>query len=155
MLLLKAFFNTSAIVEGIDSQSDKVDAESPDTLIYENLFPYLRIPDTTTKADTYIMVAVDAVNIHKNRTYADYRITIWVLAHQHRMRMEGRSATRIDYLSDEIKKVLDRDLQYGFNKLELVANREIILNDKYLYREMRFEVPDLRMPVQGWDKFSG
>ena len=153
--ILSILFNSETIVAGIDSQQptidvdeDGVDPDSPDTLVYNNLFPYLRIPETENEADTYILVAVDIININKtNPTYANYLITFWIMSHQKKMRMKGQNCTRIDYLSKEVKKLFDGNLEFGFNKLELISNKEVILNEKYQYRELRFVCSDQRHPV--------
>ena len=148
MELLRDLFQCGAVVEGIDSQSPLYTRGEPDSLVYANLFPYLRVPDTQTIADTYIMVAVDVAHISRhNPTYAKYATAIWVLAHQERMRMAGRNGTRIDFLAEQVKALLDGQRKYGFSELQLMSNREIILNEKYQYRELRFGCDDQRRRV--------
>ena len=148
--LLRDIVGAPEIVDGIDSRSGGVVPGEPESLIYRNVFPYLRIPDTQNKADCYIMLAVDITGINgHNPTYASYLTSIWVLAHQERMRMEGRNGTRIDFLAERVKELFDGKQKFGFSAFELSSSREVILNEKYQYRELRFKCFDQRRPVGG------
>ena len=64
MDFIKDIISNPNVVLGIDSRNSAVDSEYPDTLIYNNIFPYLRIPDIQTEADTYILLAVDILNLN-------------------------------------------------------------------------------------------
>ena len=146
--LLKDIINTPSIVQAINSQQPNVVTEEPDSLIYKNLFPYMRIPETQSRADTYILLSVDIDRVNRfNKTYARYRTVFWVLAHKESMEMEERNATRIDFIGEEIKDLFDGKHKFGFSEFELVSNREILLNEKYSYRELTFTCNDLRHPV--------
>jgi hypothetical protein len=146
--MLQDIVNTPVIVEAIDSQQPEAVTEEPDSLIYRNIFPYIRIPETQTKADTYILLSVDIDRINRhNKTYAVYRTMFWVLAHKESMEMEGQNATRIDFIGEELIKLFDGKHKFGFSEFELISNREILLNEKYHYRELTFICNDLRHPV--------
>jgi hypothetical protein len=146
--LLKDIINAPKIIEAIDSQQPDAVINEPDSLIYKNIFPYIRIPDTQSKADTYILLSVDIDRINRNnKTYAMYRTVFWVLSHKESMEMEGQNATRIDYIGEEIKTLFDGQQKFGFSEFELWSNREILLNEKYHYRELVFTCNDLRHPV--------
>jgi len=149
MELFSDIYNRPKIVEALDSQQLNVLNDEPDTLMYNNLFPYMRVPDTQNKADTYILLSVDIDKINRNnKTYALYQTTIWVLAHVDRMQMaEQYQATRVDYIATELDTLFDGQRKFGFSEFELISNREILLNEKYLYRELIFVCNDLRHPV--------
>ena len=149
MAILADVYNNPLIVAAIDSQQADVFNDEPDSLMYKNLFPYLRIPDTQNKADTYVLLSVSADRINRNnKTYAIYRTTMWALAHMDRMQMPDHyRATRIDYISEELKKIFDGVYKFGFSEFELLSNREILLNEKYHYRELVYVCKDLRHPV--------
>ena len=149
MAILADVYNNPLIVEAIDSQQADVFKDEPDSLMYRNLFPFLRIPDTQNKADTYVLLSVNVDRINRNnKTYAIYRTTIWVLAHMERMQMPERyKATRIDFIGEELKKMFDGGYEFGFSEFELISNREILLNEKYHYRELVYICRDLRHPV--------
>jgi hypothetical protein len=148
MDLLTDVFNNPKIVEALDSQQTDIIKDEPDSLIYRNLFPYLRIPDTQNKADTYVLLAVDIDRINNsNKTYAIYKVSFWVLAHMDRMQIEGYNSTRIDFIAQELDRMFDGQQKFGFSEFELISNREIILNEKYHYRELIFICNDLRHVV--------
>ena len=146
--MLQDLINTPVIVEAINSQQPDVVTDEPDSLIYRNIFPYIRIPETQSKADTYILLSVDVDRINRNnKTYAMYRTVFWILAHKESMEMDNQNATRIDFISEEIMKLFDGKQKFGFSEFELISNREILLNEKYHYRELVFICNDLRHPV--------
>ena len=108
MNFIKDIISVPDIIKNIDSQNPAVDTETPDSLIYKNIFPYLRIPDAQNKADTYILLAVDILNVNrKNPTFLDLRLIIWAMAHQECMQMEESESTRIDYLGEELRNLFD------------------------------------------------
>lgn len=146
--LLRDICNCESIVEFIDSQNPSVDKEDNFSLIYQNVFPYLRIPSTQTKADAYVLLGVSKVNVNRhNHAYHDIEIVIWCLAHQERMQVKGKNGTRIDLLSNEVERLLEGTTKYGFNRLELISSKEIVLDPIYLYRDLIFRTNDLKHPV--------
>lgn len=149
--LLSDIINNPRIIEAIGSQQTDVVSEEPDSLLYRNIFPFLRVPNTENMADTYIMLSVDIDKVNQyNKTYAVYRVTMWVMAHVDRMEMEERfQATRIDYISKELDSLFDGQRKFGFSEFELISNREILLNEKFHYRALVFECSDLRRQVGG------
>ena len=149
MALLSEIYNNPKIVEALDSQQPDVIREEPDTLMYHNLYPYMRIPETQSIADSYILLSVDEERINRNNTtYGVFRTTIWVLAHVDRMQMpEHFKATRIDYIGEELGRMFNRQRKFGFSEFELTLSREVLLDTKFLYRELVFRCNDLRQPV--------
>ena len=142
--LIKDLIASETILTGIDSQ--QADIHSPDDYIYKNIYPFAYLPDTETKSDTFILFFVDLPNINRqNPTFADIRLTIWVLVHKDRQQMKEQNASRADYLGEEIRKMLDGSKNYGYGVLDLVASREVILNEKYVYRELIFRTVDMKM----------
>jgi hypothetical protein len=141
--LIREIINSETIVKGIDTQQDGV--FSNDDLIYRNIFPFLHVNFTQTIADCYILLGVDFPSINRiNNSFTDVQMTIWVLCHIDRMKVKGINGTRIDYLSDELRKMLDGSTKYGCGgRLEVVSSREIVLDQKYIYRDLRMKTTDL------------
>ena len=127
MKLILDIINSEAIVKGLDSKKENVYENSD--LIMRNIFPYLHVnfvDRVETYADSYILIGVDQANINsRNPTFADLRITIWVMSHvNHQIMAVGDiAAARNDYVAEEISKVLDGNMNYGYGVLELVASR--------------------------------
>ena len=147
--LLLDIYTNDRIVEAIDSQSPGYIPGEPDSLLYRNIFPFLRVPFTQNIADTYVLVSVDVDRVSRgNRAYAKYHTTMWSLAHLDRMEMPRKyGATRIDYIAEELVEVFHGQRKFGFSEFELISNREVLLDTKYLYRELVFTCDDLREPV--------
>lgn len=132
-------------MDAIDCSAEGYYPDEPDSIIYKGLFPYLRIPEAQSDAATYVLLAVDMVNVNKsNPAFCDIQLTLWAMSHRSLMQMKGISATRIDYIGEELSKLLDGQLKYGYGKLELTASREVILSATYIYRELIFRTVDMR-----------
>ena len=114
-------------------------------LIYERVFPYLRIPDTQIEARSYITMSVDMPKVStKNYFFKDMVITINVLVHEDKMRMPARySATRADYIASIINKIFNQNKHYGNVPLEYVSDTESIVLNKFFMRTLRFRCNEL------------
>ena len=147
--ILMDIIGSPEIVGGIESRALGVVPGEPDSLIYKNVFPFLRIPDAQCIADAYVLFAVDVLDINRhNRMFLDLKLTFWAMAHQDVMKMDGVAATRIDFLGEELRKLFDGSSKYGYGVLELAASREVILNDKFQYRELIFRTVDMKMSAE-------
>lgn len=116
-----------------------------ESLIYENIFPYLRIPETVDEVKAFITMSVDMPRVStKNYFFKDMVITINVIVHQDYMKMPARySATRADYLGSLINKVFNQNPNYGNKPLEYVSDVESILLNKFFVRSLRFRCDEL------------
>lgn len=116
-----------------------------DELIYENIFPYLRIPDTQDEAKSYITMSVDMPKVStKNYFFKDMLITINVLVHEEKMKMPAiYSATRADYIASLINKMFNGNKNYGNVPLEYVSDVESIVLNKFFMRSLRFRCNEL------------
>lgn len=129
------------IVYAIDE--NYIDAE--EELIYRNIYPYLRIPDTQTEARSYITMSVDMPKVStKNYFFKDMVITINVIVHEEKMKMPVRySATRADYIACLINKIFNGNKNYGNVPLEYVSDVESIILNKFFVRTLRFRCNEL------------
>lgn len=118
---------------------------SEDDLIYSNIFPYLRIPETQTEVECYITMSVDMPRVStKNYFFKDMVITLNVICHEQMMRMPARySATRADYIASLLNKIFNGNKNYGTVALEYVSDVESILLNKYFVRSLRFRCNEL------------
>ena len=119
---------------------------SEDDMIYEYIFPYLRIPDTQSDTKCYITMAVEMPRVStKNYFFKDMVITINVIVQQDIMRMPPRySATRADYIASIINKIFNGNKNYGTVALEYVSDTEDILLRDYFVRTLRFRCNELK-----------
>lgn len=118
---------------------------SEDEMIYEHIFPYLRIPDTQSDVKCYITMSVDMPRVStKNYFFKDMVITINVIVQQDIMRMPPRySATRADYIASIINKIFNGNKNYGTVALEYVSDTEEILLKDYFVRSLRFRCNEM------------
>ena len=116
-----------------------------DELIYENIFPYLRIPETQTEAKSYITMSVDMPKVStKNYFFKDMLITINILVHEDKMRMPtSYSATRADYIASLVNKIFNGSKNYGNVPLEYVSDVESIVLNKFFMRSLRVRCNEL------------
>ena len=129
------------IVSAIDDEFIEVE----DELIYRNIFPYLRIPETQTEARVYITMSVDMPRVStKNYFFKDMMITINVIVHEEKMRMPASySATRVDYIASLINKAFNGSKRYGNVPLEYVSDVESIVLNKFFMRSLRFRCNEI------------
>ena len=129
------------IVNAIDP--DFIGAE--DDLIYRNVFPYLRIPETQNDVRAYITMSVDMPRVStKNYFFKDMIITINVICHEEMMRMPARySATRADYIASIINKIFNNNKNYGTVALKYVSDTESVALNKFFVRSLRFRCNEL------------
>lgn len=113
--------------------------EEADDPMYTRIFPYNHIPQTIEETKVYITFAVTVPKITFNKIWAYPRLTVRVIAHQERMKLNlaGISATRIDYIAKLIVNLLTKE-DFGFGKLQLATNYEDLYNFIFHYRELVF-----------------
>jgi len=118
--------------------------EEPTDLIYEHIFPYLRVPNLTTEMGSYILVAVDVPRVStKNFFFKQIVITVMVMVHQDLMYMGGETnRTRCDYIAERIVKILNGNKSFTGERLEYVSDTEGIVLNTYHTRTMRFSADD-------------
>lgn len=114
-------------------------------LLYKNIFPYLRVPDTQKEASSYITMSVDMPKVStKNYFFKDMMITINVIVNERIMEMpKSFSATRVDYLAALINQIFNQSKNYGNVPLEYVSDVESILLNTFFMRTLRFRCNEL------------
>lgn len=117
----------------------QMDEEETDDPMYTRIFPYNHIPQTIEETKVYITFTVNVPKITFNKIWAYPRLTVRVIAHQERMKLNlaGVSATRIDYMAKLIVNLLTKQ-DFGFGKLQLATNYEDLYNYVFHYRELVF-----------------
>lgn len=119
--------------------------EQLENIVYSNIFPYGYIPETQEQADLYMTLEVSIPKIVFRHIWEYPQLKIKLICHQSRMKLKkaGVSATRIDYLSQLIDKLLNGSSDWGYGNLILVSNVEYNLSATYKVREMIFQGQDL------------
>jgi len=144
--LISSIVNQDTIINLIDSDYIGIG----DELIYNNIFPYMRVPHTEEEKLTYITMRVDVPNISSSRkTLKDILITISVVTHQDLMKVENGGGTRTDLLGAEIDNLFNGSDEFGIGQLELKSNFEENVDYKHRCRTLKFVVTDINRSLCG------
>jgi len=143
--IMKYLISDKDLVWLVDSN-----AEYPDDLIYRNLFPYNRIPETEQEVMTYITVMVDIPTIYnKNDMLRNVTLRIRIYSHADIMQVKGRDGDRIDEISARIDELLNESMDFGIGYVKLSSNTEHVLDSRHHYREMLFKTDSLNSKREG------
>lgn len=138
-LIMSALINNERIVALIGNN----EVESPEDLVDENLFDYIRIPCAIEEEKTFIAFEVDVPRI--NRSNEEYLkklvITFYVITHERLMRTQ-EGGTRIDILAAEIDKMFTGSQMFGTQPLEIMSNTANGVSVKHRCRILTFKAED-------------
>ena len=112
--------------------------QHPERLVYTQIYPWERVPDTTEDATVYICCEVDVRKI-PNKTYMLPTIYVWVIVHDSLLRLPNGGGVRYDKLSSEIVKTLNGSRKYGLGELDLSGVKKISPIDHYQGRTLTFD----------------
>lgn len=134
-----------------DEQIVNVINASEEDLVYTHIFPYLYMPETLTVVSTYITMSVDIPKISSNGIWSYPRLTIYIISHQSAMELDipTVSATRIDYLSGLVDKLLNNNSDFGYGRLKLTSNVESSVNSTHKCRQLTFIATDINDSLCG------
>jgi len=110
---------------------------SPDELIFNNIYPFLKVPESQEIVKCYITMKIDTTNIQHNDIYKNFMITLCILCHESKMCCEY-GGVRTDVIAGEIVNMLNWRDDIGFT-IELVSDTENVLNEKYHIRQLVFK----------------
>jgi hypothetical protein len=143
--LLSEIVNNPLIEEAIASTAKDYIQGQGDTLIGRNVFPMFYVPDIQLESGTYIGCEAETIKVNaKNPSYHDIKITIWVIAHRDSIYWPQKGCSRLDYISDKLRDMLQNSECYGYGTLNLTSNTSHLLNPKFSYRQLQFKTVDLK-----------
>lgn len=121
------------IVKALDPNN-----KNPEDLIYNNIFPYFRVPVVDTETRTYITICIDyPEEYHPENFMREICLKICIIVHQYEMETDW-GATRLDYISAKVDDIFTNSRQYGRGKLRLLSSVESSLDETHRYREMLY-----------------
>lgn len=125
------------ITEALNSDVD--DSE----LVYNNIFPFGKLPDTQTDAKCFITIQVTMPQVStKNFFFKDVLLIVQVICHDDLMRADEYGMPRADYLSVKICELLNGNTDFGYGEMQLVSNVEGPYAERYYSRTMRFQTQE-------------
>ena len=138
-LIEQILYSDGDIVEILDNPD--IDLDTPEDLVYENIFCFLRIPGTQDVSKNFITFTVDD-NERMPSNEVMKRQTIQFVIFVHKDNIE----TKYGMARHDLLGYLIRDIFHLSNKLgpqtQLVSNREGVTDADYHTRTLRFELID-------------
>ena len=130
--IMSAIVNDDDIVGLIDSSL----VGNGDELLYNNIFPYKRVPDTEDEMKTYICFKINTQSSYaKNKIFKDILVTLYVITHQDLMKCE-HNGTRIDFIGSLILDIFNGSQDLGFGEVEVTSDTEGDADFLHRYREI-------------------
>lgn len=119
-----------ALIYSEDNFLDQPGLVDYSSLIYKNIFPFKRIPDSAKEKTAFITMSFNNFRPIKN-TFKSGLIYLHVLVHQDLMRTDY-GKLRTDFIIHEIDKLMNSKEGIGIGKVEFYEMDEYALNDKYM-----------------------
>ena len=135
----KMLYSDPDIVELINN--DKIDPESPEDLVFENIFPFIRIPSTQDESKTFITFSIDDDGRRaNNQVMKSQSVTFVIFVHKDIIKT-GYGISRHDAIGYVIRDIFNLSNVLG-PQMELESNREGVPDVNYVTRTLRFQLID-------------
>ena len=136
-LIEQILYSDEDIVEILDNPS--IDPSLPEDLVYENIFPFLRIPGTQDVSKNFITFTVDDMErIPSNQVMKKQIIQFVIFVHKDHIKTNYGMA-RHDLLGYLIRDIFNLSNKLGA-QMELTSNREAVTDTDYHTRTLKFEL---------------
>jgi hypothetical protein len=115
-----------------------IDIDSPDEFLDNNIFGFIRIPNTQDTVRNFICVTVDDIEEHRfNEVMKFENVTFTVICHLHDMKTEY-GIDRHDLLGYLIRDSINWTNLFGL-QFKLIYNKESTIDGDYYCRTLKFE----------------
>lgn len=115
-----------------------VDFDCCDDLIYNNIFPFLKVDFTETQVGNYIGIGLDFPLIRERDAYKNSQITLLIICSTNSLRLGNSSYSRADAMSERIIEMLQNTSMFGF-PMSLYSDTEGIHSSRFYYRKLIFQ----------------
>lgn len=130
---MNEIINSPDLVKAIDPEN-----ENPESIIYKNIYPYFRVPETATDTRTYVTICMDFPEVNNTENFMrDICFKICIIVHQSEMQTNF-GATRMDYIAAKLDDIFLHSRNYGYGKLRLLSSIESSLDERHRYREIYY-----------------
>lgn len=138
-LIEQILYSDEDIVEILDNPD--IDPECPEDLVYENIYPCIRIPGTQDVSKNFITFTVDDTErMLSNSVMKTQTIQFVIFVHKDHIKTKYGMA-RHDLLGYLIRDIFNLSNKLG-PQMELLSNREGVTDTDYHTRTLRFELID-------------
>lgn len=138
-LIEQALYSDEDIIEAL--QNPDLDPSVPEDYVWNNIYPFLRIPGTQDISKNFITFTVDDMGrIPNNQAMKSQYVQFVVFVHQDLVETSYGMA-RHDLLGYLIRDIFNLSNKLG-PQMELVSNKEGIADNNFYTRTLRFELID-------------
>ena len=125
------------IIEVLDNK--ELDPNCPDEYLYQNIFPFIRVPGAQDTSKSFITFMLDDIDVAQvNKTMKTQFIKVVIFVHKDLVQTKW-GAERHDLLAYLIKDVFHLSNTLGL-QLKLMSSREGFTDTDYCTRTLQFEM---------------
>lgn len=148
------FTNNDTLLRYIDSDL----VNDPNAAMYENIFPYVRVPDTEEEAMTYVCYDVKVSDRNDRNNTVKMLLTVYIITHQSLMRIKKeenvqRGGTRIDLIAALCDNMFDGNKVLGFGEMKCISNYPDNVDARHRARVITYETESLNIRECGISDF--
>lgn len=138
-LIEQILYSDEDIVDILDNPN--IDPESPEDIIYDNIWPCIRIPGTQDTSKNFITFTVDDMErMPANSAMKSQIVQFVIFVHKDNIKTKYGMA-RHDLLGYLIRDIFNLSNKLG-PQMELISNREYVTDADYHTRTLKFEIID-------------
>lgn len=141
--ILMKLISSDKIVKAVANEPENFlehPVDDPYALIYDQIYPYNRIPNVEEERKTFITIKHGGYKLINNSFKSGY-ITFFVYTHTKLMKTDY-GETRSDYIISEIDELFNKSRDFGIGELKFDGMDEMPGNDKYFGQWIRYKVAD-------------
>lgn len=136
-VIAEMLYSDADIVEVLENPH--LDPNCPDEYLYENIFPFIRIPGTQDVSKSFITFMLDDMESSQfNKAMKSQFLKVVIFVHKDLVQTKW-GAERHDLLAYLVKDVFHLSNKLGL-QLKLVSNREGVTDTDYCTRTLQFEI---------------
>ena len=146
-IISRMLYEDPDIIEVLDNP--ELDPECPEEYIYNNIYPFVRIPGTQDTSRNYITFMLDDIEKAQfNKTMKSQFLKVVIFVHKDLVKTKW-GADRHDLLAYLVRDVFHLSNSLG-SQLILISNREGVTDTDYCTRTLQFEIttPNSIQPYQ-------
>lgn len=129
--------NDPDVIEILDNTT--LDPNMPDEYLYENIYPFIRIPGTQDESKNYICYSIDDLSANEfNDCIKQQYVQFTIFVHKDLVKTKYGVA-RHDLLGYLIRDLFNRSHLFG-HELKLVYDREGVTDTDYTTRTLKFQL---------------
>lgn len=148
--------NDPDIIEVIDNS--ELDPNTPDEYLYNNIYPFIRIPGTQDVSKNFICYSIDDMSdVDRNDRMKEQYIQFVIFVHKDLIKTKY-GVSRHDLLGYLIRDLFNRSHLFG-HELKLVYDREGVTDTDYTTRTLKFQLTTPEVTQDGlfdnrYERFS-